>query len=149
MSNKLTLMREERQKTVDEILSLESKISELKIELRGMDKMLSIAESGSIVEASAKKATKQIVLNRLEEAGSYGISTNDLVEKSKIKGEEISLSTASSLLSRFKSEGHIVSYNGKHYLESFKPKIPKSEIEIDQSNDTVPNFADQNIDMRH
>ncbi len=97
---------------------LRAQISELQQQLAGVEMSLR-AVSGEIdrpvtAPRAARTNVKQILLHLLDEVGASGLNAAKAVELAGKRNEQIERATASSLLSRFKSDG-VVTYDGTNY----------------------------------
>ena len=117
-----------REKCREEVAAARKQLEAAEQRLAGVEmSMRTIAGEDLITPVARPPRTnvKQMILDLLKERGAEGVNANTVVEIAAQRGEHVERGTASSLLSRFKSDGVVV-YDGRVY------RFPKQTLKASE-----------------
>jgi hypothetical protein len=100
-----------------EIRQRERDLEALRNKLRGIDAAIAAVGGGSTTEPKRRnrRNVKKTAMDLIVEAGSAGVTANEIVDRASIAGRHLDRGSISSLLSRLKREGVLV-FNGERYF---------------------------------
>lgn len=101
---------------------LAAEIEAKRHQLAGLDQALALLREGEDAESGkrSRTATKSVTLALLQEYREAGLSSSEVVEIAKQRGQELDRPSVSSLLSRLKREGTLVLSGSKYRLASVR-----------------------------
>lgn len=124
------------QKLLERRAFLITQMKELRDRLAELDLTIALlrgeAEPGSTpptetadAPARRRKNVKRTVMTLVDEAGTLGVTSDDIVERARERGYDFDRASVSSLLSKFKGAGALV-FDGERYYPAGKtPKEPE------------------------
>jgi CRP-like cAMP-binding protein len=132
---------EQRARLAAEIDALRNKLEglDMAIQLLSSDDDTTSSEAvhNDVSRPSRRANVKGITLQLLEESGSEGLSSNDVVERAQNRGHSLDRGSVSSLLSRLKKEGTLIYDGTKYYLAQNAPVRMSGPHQSDGSSPTL------------
>jgi len=120
---------EKMKKLIAERERLKAQIEALQNQLKGLDTAISLLngdDKGETTNAPPRaraRNVKDIVLLIVQDAGSKGISVNDLLERAQKNGVHLERGTVSSLLSRMKRESVLDMEDGRYFVPTARQEL--------------------------
>ncbi len=122
----LSELSEQRDKTKRQIISFQSRVERLKQQLIGIETCINAV--GGDAPQRANGSVKQVILDKLKEAGSHGLTVGEAIRSAEERCEGLNPSSISAYLSTFKTDGIVKYADERYYLPEFYPNRIVGEV---------------------
>lgn len=113
-----------------EIRQRERDLEALRNKLKGIDAAIAAVggEAAKDPRRRNRRNVKKTAMDLIVDAGSAGVTANEIVERAAVAGRQLDRGSVSSLLSRLKREGVLVFNGERYFLAGDRPNPPGLKV---------------------